>query len=151
MNGNNTNLFSLNVEDAIIVNSKDLKRIMEENSMLTKELQFYKKIYDVLMMKNTSTFKEEIINSDELSVDETKKILENELIKTKNEIAISELIYNLHDCDSYEDLFRDNIPLLQTRCNGIQISLDNLHNNKHDDDDDDDNNKHDDDNSKKLS
>ena len=58
MNGNNTNLFSLNVEDAIIVNSKDLKRIMEENSMLTKELQFYKKIYDVLMMKNTSTFKE---------------------------------------------------------------------------------------------
>ena len=92
------------------------------------------------MMKNTSTFKEEIINSDELSVDETKKILENELIKTKNEIAISELIYNLHDCDSYEDLFRDNIPLLQTRCNGIQISLDNLHNNKHDDD-----------NSKKLS
>ena len=44
MNGNNTNLFSLNVEDAIIVNSKDLKRIMEENSMLTKELQFYKNI-----------------------------------------------------------------------------------------------------------
>jgi len=130
MNGNNnTNLFTLNVDDAIIVNSKDLKRIMEENSMLTKELQLYKKIYG--MMKNTS--KEEIIHSDELSVDETKKILDNELIKTKNEIAISELIYSLHDCDSYEDLFRDNIPLLQTRCNGIQIAIDNLTNKDNDD------------------
>jgi hypothetical protein len=133
MNGNNTNLFTLNINDAIIVNSKDLNRIMEENSILTKEVQFYKKIYE--MMKNTSsTFKEEIINSDELSFDETKKMLENELIKTKNEIAISELIYSLHDCDSYEDLFRDNIPLLQTRCNGIQIAIDNL-TNKDDDDD----------------
>ena len=133
-NNNDDNLFTLRVEDAIIVNNKDFKRIMEENSALTKELYFYKKKYDVINSnetKNISLEEEEII-LDELSIDETKRILQNELIKTKNKIIISQLIYNLHECDSYEDLFRDNIPALQTRFNGIQISIDNFNNKDND-------------------
>ena len=133
-NNNDDNLFALRVEDAIIVNNKDFKRIMEENSALTKELYFYKKKYDVINSnetKNISLEEEEII-LDELSIDETKRILQNELIKTKNKIIISQLIYNLHECDSYEDLFRDNIPALQTRFNGIQISIDNFNNKDND-------------------
>lgn len=126
------NLFNLRVEDAIIVNSKDLKRIIEENSTLKKEINSYKQIYDSMIYNNSTEKKNKEIILDELTDEETKQILQNELIKTKNEIAISELIYKYHECDSYEDLFRDNIPELKTRCNGIQISIDNLHN-KHDD------------------
>ena len=134
-NNNDDNLFALRVEDAIIVNNKDFKRIMEENSALTKELYFYKKKYDVINSnetRNISLEEEEEIILDELSIDETKRILQNELIKTKNKIIISQLIYNLHECDSYEDLFRDNIPALQTRFNGIQISIDNFNNKDND-------------------
>jgi len=47
----------------------------------------------------------------------------------------------LHDCDSYEDFFRDNIPSLRMKCDGIQISLDNMEN---DYGSDDNNNKNDD-------
>ena len=55
---------------------------------------------------------EEIKDYNNLSYEQRLKILNNELIKVKNEIEISKLIYSYHDCDSYEDLFRDNIPLL---------------------------------------
>ena len=53
-------------------------------------------------------------------------ILENELIRVENEITVSQLIYAYHGCDSWEDMFRDNIPELEQRCMGIQISIDEV-------------------------
>jgi hypothetical protein len=61
-------------------------------------------------------------------------------VRTKNEITTSNIIYRFHECDSYEDLFRDNVPHLETKCNGIQISLDNINNDRDVNYDDDDNN-----------
>jgi hypothetical protein len=68
----------------------------------------------------------EIINIKNISKQEALKILTKELIKIKNEISISELVYSYHDCDSYEDLFRDNIPLLKVKKQGIEIAIENL-------------------------
>lgn len=75
-------------------------------------------------------FIEEIKDYNNLSYEQRLKILNNELIKVKNEIEISKLIYSYHDCDSYEDLFRDNIPLLKEKYNGILISIENMTNSK---------------------
>lgn len=52
--------------------------------------------------------------------------LEEELKKVLHEIKISKLIYSLHGCDSYEELFRDNIPLLNDKKEGIIIAIKNL-------------------------
>jgi hypothetical protein len=75
-------------------------------------------------------FIEEIKDYNNLSYEQRLKILNNELIKVKNEIEISKLIYSYHDCDSYEDLFRDNIPRLKEKYDGILISIENMTNSK---------------------
>ncbi len=61
-----------------------------------------------------------------LSVDKKIELLKKELEKIQHEIAISELIYSCHGEDTYEDLFRDNIPLLQDKMNGILLAIKNL-------------------------
>ena len=71
---------------------------------------------------------EEIINIHNISDEDALKILSREFIKIQNDIYISELIYSYHDCDSYEDLFRDNIPLLEAKKDGIRIAIINLKN-----------------------
>ena len=46
----------------------------------------------------------EIIYSNEsLSLEKIKRLIHNELVKTKNKIVISKLIYDYQNCDSYED------------------------------------------------
>jgi len=67
-----------------------------------------------------------IYSTESLSLEKIKRLIHNELVKTKNKIAISKIIYDYQNCDSYEDFFIDNIPSLEIKCNGIQISLDNL-------------------------
>lgn len=67
-----------------------------------------------------------IIDYTKLSYDEQLEVLNKELIRVKNEIGISELIYSNHGCDSYEDLFRDNIPLLKQKCDGILYAIEGL-------------------------
>jgi hypothetical protein len=62
----------------------------------------------------------------DLSYDEKLDFLHKELDKVKHEINISKLIYTYHDCDSYEDIFRDNIPLLENKMKGILIAIENL-------------------------
>ena len=62
------------------------------------------------------------------------ELLTNEIKKIEHEIAISELVYSLHGEDTFEDLFRDNIPLLQEKIEGLKLAIHNL---KYDDDDDD--------------
>jgi len=53
-------------------------------------------------------------------------LLNKELEKVQHEINISELIYSLHESDTYEDLFRDNIPMLKDKMNGIIEAIKNL-------------------------
>jgi len=60
------------------------------------------------------------------------ELLTNEIKKIEHEIAISELVYSLHGEDTFEDLFRDNIPLLHEKIEGIKLAIHNL---KYDDDD----------------
>lgn len=46
------------------------------------------------------------------------------LFKVNNEINTSELVYSYHGCDSWEDIFRDNVPELEEKARGIQIAID---------------------------
>jgi hypothetical protein len=48
------------------------------------------------------------------------------LEKVEHEICISELIYSLHGIDTYEDLFRDNVPGLQAKKTGIVYAIKGL-------------------------
>ena len=71
------------------------------------------------------------MNNDEnpydlLSCEQQLELLKKELEKVKHEIHISKLIYSNHGCDSYEDLFRDNVPRLIEKMEGIQIAIDNF-------------------------
>ena len=73
------------------------------------------------------------MNNDEnpynlLSVEKQLELLKKELEKVKHEINISKLIYSNHGCDSYEDLFRDNVPRLIEKMEGIQIAIDTFNN-----------------------
>lgn len=65
-------------------------------------------------------------NYSSLTNEEKLELLNLEANKIKHEINISKLIYSYHDSDCYEDLFRDNIPSLQEKLNGILISIKNL-------------------------
>jgi len=61
-----------------------------------------------------------------LSKEKIIELLTNEIKKIEHEIAISKLVYSLHGEDTFEDLFRDNIPLLERKIRGIQYSINNL-------------------------
>jgi hypothetical protein len=61
-----------------------------------------------------------------LPKEKIKELLINEIKKIEHEIAISELVYSLHGEDTFEDLFRDNIPLLEEKIKGIKFALKTL-------------------------
>lgn len=61
-----------------------------------------------------------------LSYEQKIDLLNKELKKVEHEINISELIYSLHGSDCYEDLFRDNVPVLQDKRRGITEAIRNL-------------------------
>ena len=77
-------------------------------------------------MNKSKQCSDEIINIGNISDKDALQILSKEFIRIQNEIYISQLIYRYHDCDSYEDLFRDNIPLLEEKKEGIEIAIKNL-------------------------
>jgi hypothetical protein len=62
------------------------------------------------------------------SLEQKLIILENELVKIQHEIDVSNIVYDLHEDDTYEDLFRDNIPLLDDKRAGILIAIKSLKN-----------------------
>jgi ribosome-binding ATPase YchF (GTP1/OBG family) len=147
-----------NINDMTFVNKETFTEILQENFKLKNELEHLKreksfKEFKDEMSEHIKTINDKLnkleykldneieINDESLSLEETKRIIQNELVRTKNEIITSNIIYRFHDCDSYEDLFRDNVPQLETKCDGIQISLDNMNNtdgeNKGDDSGDD--------------
>jgi hypothetical protein len=84
-------------------------------------------IFKDIIIINMSSL-EEIKDYNNLSYEQRLNLLKIELIKVKNEIETSKLIYSYHDCDSYEDLFRDNIPLLEVKYDGILIAIENMTN-----------------------
>ena len=63
-----------------------------------------------------------------LNVDEQIALMKKEIDKIEHEIAICELVYRCHGEDTYEDLFRDNIPLLKEKIKGILYAIKNLEN-----------------------
>ncbi len=64
-----------------------------------------------------------------LEKEEIKQLLELYLLISKNEHHIFDLIYRFHDCDSWEDIFRDyNKNYLEDKVRGIEIALENLNN-----------------------
>lgn len=60
--------------------------------------------------------------------EEKIELLKKELSKIEHEINISNLIYSFHECDSYEDIFRDNIPRLEDKKSGIEVAIKNATN-----------------------
>jgi hypothetical protein len=68
-------------------------------------------------------------NSDWLnwSLEEKKQLLELYLLISKKEHYIFKLIYDNHDCDSWEDIFRDfSMNYLDDKLSGVRVALDNL-------------------------
>jgi len=63
-----------------------------------------------------------------LNVDEQIELMKKEIDKIEHEIAICELVYSCHGEDTYEELFRDNIPLLKEKIKGILYAIKNLEN-----------------------
>lgn len=53
-------------------------------------------------------------------------ILQTEHTKIKEQIEAYQLIYSLHECDSWENKFRDTIPELEDTLAGIEIAINNM-------------------------
>jgi len=61
-----------------------------------------------------------------LNLEEKIGLLKKEIENIEHEIAISKLVYSAHGEDTFEDLFRDNIPLLQEKIQGILLAIRSL-------------------------
>ena len=58
------------------------------------------------------------------SLEEQKKLLEIYLIISKKEKHIFKLIYDYHECDSWEDIFRDyNKEYLKDKAVGVEMAI----------------------------
>lgn len=61
------------------------------------------------------------------TLQEKKQLLEIYYIICKNEHHIFDLVYSLHGCDSWEDVFRDyNCRDIDDKTDGVKIALDEL-------------------------
>ena len=61
------------------------------------------------------------------TLEEKKQLLELYLLISKKEHHIFKLIYDNHDCDSWENIFRDySMNYLDDKLRGVRIALDNL-------------------------
>ena len=58
------------------------------------------------------------------SLEEKKRLLDIYLIISKKETHIFDLIYHLHGCDSWEDIFRDyDTAYLEDKVTGVEIAI----------------------------
>lgn len=99
---------------------------MEGNDEIIKEKDEIESFGEVFK-KEIAKIQNEI-KYDSLSDEEQILILKNEIKKIQHEIAISNLVYNYHGEDTYEDLFRDNVPLLEEKISGILLAIYNIEN-----------------------
>ena len=63
-----------------------------------------------------------------LMIDEQIAIMKKEIDKIEHEIALCDLVYSCHGESIYENLFRDNIPLLKEKIHAILLAIENLEN-----------------------
>jgi hypothetical protein len=64
---------------------------------------------------------------DNWSLEEQKQLLDIYLIISKKESHIFKLIYNYHECDSWEDIFRDyDKKMLEDKAAGVQIAIEEI-------------------------
>ena len=64
---------------------------------------------------------------DNWSLEEQKQLLDIYLIICKKETHIFELIYQYHECDSWEDIFRDyDIKILEDKTVGVEIAIEEI-------------------------
>ncbi len=60
-------------------------------------------------------------------LEDKKQLLELYLLISKKEHHIFKLIYDNHDCDSFEDIFRDfSMNYLDDKIRGVKVALENL-------------------------
>ena len=85
------------------------------------KLEFYNKLVtpyeNIKIAENGGLYKEQ--KSDMLT-------LQTEYAKVKTEIDSCELIYSLHECDSWEDIFGDNRHILEEKLSGIEVAIENF-------------------------
>jgi len=61
------------------------------------------------------------------SLEQKKQLLDIYFIISKKETHILDLIYKYHQCDSWEDIFRDyNIKYLDNKANGVEIAINEI-------------------------
>jgi hypothetical protein len=61
------------------------------------------------------------------SLEEIKKLLEIYFIISKKESHIFDLIYDNHECDSWESIFRDyNTIYLENKTSGVEVAIDGI-------------------------
>ena len=90
---------------------------MDANQLLTK-------------LNNTKRFE---LNKNEQwsgwTLEEQLNLLQIYLLISKHETKLMDLVYEYHDCDSWEDIFRDyDVFTLRDKEHGIKIALDNMMN-----------------------
>ena len=62
-----------------------------------------------------------------LKKEEIKQLLELYLLISKNEHHIFDLIYRFHDCDSWEDIFRDfNPEHFDDKAIGVEVAIEQI-------------------------
>lgn len=59
--------------------------------------------------------------------EEKRRLLEDEYIAVQHEIQISKLVNACHNCDDWDDILKDSIPRLETKCRGIRLALEALY------------------------
>ena len=59
--------------------------------------------------------------------EDQRRLLEDEYIAVQHEIQISQLVNACHNCDDWDDIFKDNIPRLKEKCRGIRLALEALY------------------------
>lgn len=116
----------MNIEDNIETAKKDWLNSLK-NGSTTIQQKAYEKIYDdlikckmILMYGHNYPVK---IDNENLSNKEIEFLLELECVKLKNKISLSQLVYLHHECNTYSDLFKYNIPKLENKIEGIQCAL----------------------------
>ncbi len=78
-------------------------------------------------MDDVKDILEKLEKGDNMTRDEKKQLLQLYWLICKHEHHIFRLVYRYHECDTWEDIFRDYDPTyLADKAEGVKIALDNL-------------------------
>jgi hypothetical protein len=81
---------------------------------------------DILKKLDNQNCTKGIIWDNDWTKEEQKQLLKIYYLITKNETKLFDLVYTYHECDSYEDIFRDyNYADIIDKKNGVRTALKN--------------------------